>query len=383
MNYKRVGREVFGVLVGLVTAALLHRIAFAATPAANVETNEMRIGWIGAMTGSTARYGAHEAAQIAVDDANETHRADGFVFQLDAEDGKCQSKEALNAMMRLTDIAGVKFIVGGHCSNESLAIAPVAERERVLMMAAITSSPKLSGFGEMVFRVTAPNTKGAELVVDEAVKRGLKSIVTVYEETEYAEGLGLYVDRRARERGLQVLGLMGVIPGTNDFKSVVSRIRSARPQAVYFSPQSPELTLAFFRALREQSVDVVVFGNEIAGNAGTAFLESGNIFEGMIFPEPEFDSSTEGYRTFADKFSSRFGHPPPLGFWTAEAYDAVRVVLAAIVHCGREPDKVAACLAKGPVYQGLSGPIGFDSNGDGVRVYALKEIRNGVGVTLK
>ncbi len=55
----------------------------------------------------------------------------------------------------------------------------------------------------------------------------------------------------------------------------------------------------------------------------------------------------------------------------------MRVVANEIVRCGEDSDKVKACLYDLKGYQGVSGLISFDKNGDGVRRYVLKRIAGG------
>ncbi|MEK6924088.1 MAG: ABC transporter substrate-binding protein, partial [Candidatus Micrarchaeota archaeon] len=102
----------------------------------------VKIGFIGAMTGSEAKYGSFEATVLAVDEINAAGGINGRRVQLVAEDGKCRAKEAATAAQKLVHVDGVKIILGGHCSPETMAIAPIAEQNGVLMLSSITTSPK-------------------------------------------------------------------------------------------------------------------------------------------------------------------------------------------------------------------------------------------------
>ena len=46
---------------------------------------------------------------------------------------------------KLVNVDDVKYIVGGGCSGESLAIIPIINSAKVFTISAISSAPKLSG----------------------------------------------------------------------------------------------------------------------------------------------------------------------------------------------------------------------------------------------
>lgn len=121
------------------------------------------------MTGPLSKYGALQSAQLAEEDINAAIGINGHPLQLIDEDGKGDLKTALTAAMKLVDSDGVKFILGGHCTPESLAIAPFLEREKVIMLAAITSTPKLTSAGDYIFRVTPVSLRAPELIGGNAV----------------------------------------------------------------------------------------------------------------------------------------------------------------------------------------------------------------------
>jgi branched-chain amino acid transport system substrate-binding protein len=243
---------------------------------------------------------------------------------------------------------------------------------------AITSSPKLSALGDYVFRVTAPNTAGAELLIEHVRSKGFPKVAIIYEETEYAQGLGEFFRAEAEKAGISVTYYNSFSPGETDFRSMVTKLRGSGAEALYLSPQSPDGTIGILRALKEQNVSIPVLGNEIAGNTVKAAGGSATFFENMVFAEPEFNSNSTEVKTFEERYKKRFNVPAlPYGFYTCEAYDAVRVIAHIIKTCGADADLAKRCLYELKDYKGLSGRIAFDKNGDGIRRYVLKKIVNG------
>lgn len=372
MSFERAMR-----VVGTAKLAILALFLLFCATAAWSEAPSIRVGWVGAMSGTFAKYGAYQAALIAMDDINATGGVAGKKLELLFQDGKCNGLSAVNAAKHLIDVDKVNFIVGGHCSSESLPIANLAERAKVIQMAAITSSPKLTDAGDYIFRVTAPNTDGALLLLKHATETAKKRIGVIYEETEYAQGLAEFFRNEATRHGITIPLYEGFAPTDVDLRSVVTRAKAAKIDALYLSLQAPDAIVSLLKVLREQRVSTTLLANEIVGNTVGSFPQQQDFFDGIVFGEPEFDRSAEGFRTFEAKYRARFQAELPYGFYTAEAYDAVRVVAYEIAKCGEDSDKVKACLYDLKDYYGVSGPVAFDKNGDGVRRYTLKRISGG------
>jgi branched-chain amino acid transport system substrate-binding protein len=92
----------------------------------------IRIGWISALTGPVSKYAAHQAAILAVDDIIAAAGISGRTLELIMEDGMCNGASTATAAQKLINIDHVKYILGGHCSAETLTLAPIAERPRVM-----------------------------------------------------------------------------------------------------------------------------------------------------------------------------------------------------------------------------------------------------------
>jgi branched-chain amino acid transport system substrate-binding protein len=362
----------------------IFRVAPAHTQQAADVKEPLRIGWIGPMSGPTAKYGAYQAAMLAEADINAAGGIRGRPLKLIFQDGKASGRESVTAANYLINVEHVHYIVGGHCTPESLPISSVAERNKVLMMAAITSSPKLTPAGDYVFRVTAVNTQGVDKLLPYIQQHSLgKRFGVIYEETDYAEGLGEYFRQKAPSFGFEVATFDGYAPGEQDFRGILTRIKQARLDGLYISVQAPDAAVLIAQRMRELGINALILGNELTGNAAQLGAQTGTLFEGLIFAEPRFDRESPAVKALRLKFKEHFGAADlPYGIWTAEAYDAVRVMADAIGRCGDDVEKVKNCLYQTRSYPGVSGPIGFDENGDGTKSYVLKTVRQGQIVEL-
>ena len=80
------------------------------------------------LTGLGETYGtvANQAKQLAADEINAAGGINGRELELIVEDSKCGAADAVVAYNKLTDVNGVKIILGTSCSSAMLGAAPLA-----------------------------------------------------------------------------------------------------------------------------------------------------------------------------------------------------------------------------------------------------------------
>ena len=116
----------FGVLAALLLTGL------ACTDDTEGE-DSFRIGVMESATGPGETYGrvAVQAKQMAVAEINAAGGINGRKLELVVEDSKCNAQDSITAYNKLTDVDGVKIILGTSCSGAMLGAAPLAERDGV------------------------------------------------------------------------------------------------------------------------------------------------------------------------------------------------------------------------------------------------------------
>ncbi len=116
--------------------------------------NVIKIGFIGPLTGDYANYGImmSNAAKIAIEEKNSNGGIDGKKIVLIAEDSEGKVEKANSAMEKLVSVDKVFALIGGVFSGESLAIAPRAEAEKILMCSPSATHKALTSKGNFIFR---------------------------------------------------------------------------------------------------------------------------------------------------------------------------------------------------------------------------------------
>ena len=124
-----------------------------------------RIGVMDSLTGVGESYGnpVLNAKQLAADEINAGGGINGRMLELVVEDSKCNAQDSITAYRKLTDVDGVKIILGTTCSGAMLGAAPLAEEDGVILFSPSATNPDIANAGDYIFRTAISD---AQLGID-------------------------------------------------------------------------------------------------------------------------------------------------------------------------------------------------------------------------
>ncbi len=110
------------------------------------EPDTFRIGVMESLTGAGETYGtvALQSKQMALDEINAAGGIDGRLLEFVVEDSKCSAQDAITAYNKLTNVDGIKIILGTSCSGAMLGVAPLTEKDGVVLFSGLASSPDIA-----------------------------------------------------------------------------------------------------------------------------------------------------------------------------------------------------------------------------------------------
>ena len=340
------------------------------------ETKVIKIGVILPLSGKAASFG--EDGQKAIDLAKENINKKEEIIKVIYEDEKCDPKEAVTAYKTLT-LKGAKIIIGAFCSSSTLAIAPLAEQEKVVLITPASSADTITQAGDFIFRnhVFASQKEGK---LGEFAAQKFNTIATIYDQSMEAYVLGeQFLVEKFQEGGGEILIRESFSAGATDFKTELIKIKEKNPEAIFIGSLMPQ-SILIVKQITELGINAKIISDD-ALVIDKKFLDgAGNLSEGIIFSGSEFNRETNP--EFWDLYTERFGKNPTI--WAAQSYDSL-MILAKIIQekCkGGSSVCVKDELYKIKNYPGVSGLTTFDENGDAQKPVVIKEIRDGKFVTI-
>ncbi len=332
--------------------------------------NSIKIGFVGPLTGFGASWGEETKAAIdvAVREINSRGGINGAEVKVIYEDGKCGSKDAVTAAEKLISIDQVRIIFT-QCGQTSMAIAPIAERNKVLMMSLWSTPPKLSGIGQYVFRNSYSDDDTGRMLANLLDKK-YTSVGMLSEVNDYSIGLRDAVKNYFHGDVIDETYFTGI----KDARTIILKILSKNPQAVVVNPSSPADGLSLLKQLRQLGYRGPIYGNVVAASAEILQSEEA---QGMIFFSDPDVSDTKLKKELFAQVESVVGHKPDFGFAVAVSYDSVYIMKKAIESVGLNPTKLKDYLHNLKDFSGVMGIYGFNDKGDATGyVLSAKQIKN-------
>lgn len=386
---------VVGVIVAIGIIGLLYSLK--QQPAKNLTGNEsgasttgevmekktldkpLVIGAIVPLTGDGAAYGLplQQSAEIALKEINGAGGIGGQPVQVIWEDGKCDAKEATAAAQKLMNIDKVKIIFGGVCSSETLAIAPLAEEARVLVISPSATSPKITEAGEFIFR-TAPSDAFAGRVAAEYAyqKLGKKTAAVISETTDYAQGLREVFTKVFEELGGDVVVDETFNTRETDFSTALIKVKAANPDIIYLLPQTPAPGVQLVKQIAAQDITTQLLTAEVLIGRDIV-AENAALMEGLIGIESYFNENGPKTKAFLAQYKTDSGKEPAFPFFMANMHGQFFLIKDGIEQVGLDTEKLRDWLTGLENWEGTMGTLSLDEKGEPLLDYAVKQTKDG------
>lgn len=316
------------------------------------------IGVMGALSGSNASIviPSVNGAKMALKEwSAENKDCDIKLQEFDTEGDPAKATPAATQMATNEDFLGV---IGGAFSGETRATKGIFDDAGLTMISqsATATDLTLEEPASVFHRVIGyDEVQGGAIAnyLREVLKA--KKIFVVDDSTAYGEPLAKKVKT---DLGDLVADSDKTQEGQTEFSAVVSKVESAKPDAVFYAGYAAEAG-PFLKQLRDAGVKAPFVGGD--GLYGADFPKAaGAASEGAIVTCPCLPAEEAG-GTFAADYEKEYGEAS--GAYAAEGYDAMNIFLAAFEDGARTREEVEKFV---DAYEGegLTKTYKFDEKGD-------------------
>ncbi|MHB1844224.1 MAG: ABC transporter substrate-binding protein [Deltaproteobacteria bacterium] len=383
--------------------------------AATGPSKTITVGAVLSQTGQLADIGAGElqAVNLAVSQINAQGGVLGGQLAVAARDDGSDADAGVAAAAGLAAL-GVPALIGSVASGVTIPIAEeVTIPDGIVQISGASTSPAYTALhadGGTTFRTCPSDALQGKVLAEQARSKGDSNVAALFVPGPYGQGLATEFSAAFTAAGGTVVGMLPYAPGLTDQSSLLAQVYAMgpTPQAIllvaypedgatilkdYLASDSGKGTFWFFT----DSLDDPAF---VAGLGASDFTFQ---HEGTTPSTPKGSR----YQDFANAFEALYGSAPPE--WSANAYDAVYLIALAMTAAGKSDSAaIKAALpavsagpgtlygatdyaqavadlkaGKGVNYDGASGPVDFDSNGDVTGAYDIWQVQNGQFTTLE
>ena len=158
-------------------------------------TNEIVIGEVASLTGSTAAWGVaqNQGVKMAVAEVNAAGGILGKQIKLITEDDQSKPGEAATVCKKLVSREGAVGIIGEISSSKSLEMAPICQKASIPMISPGSTNTKVTEVGDFIFRVCFIDPFQGTVMAKFSLSKGWKKMAVLTDVKEdYSVGLSQY-----------------------------------------------------------------------------------------------------------------------------------------------------------------------------------------------
>ncbi|MCU1592982.1 MAG: branched-chain amino acid transporter substrate-binding protein [Frankiales bacterium] len=364
----------------------------------------LTLGVIAPLSGdlSAVGNGIKNGVELAIKQANENKTIKGVTLKLDAEDDTAKAEVGAQVAAKLVADSSVIGVVGPLNSSVAKSTAPVLSQANIASISPSNSNVDLTNRGVLAtggtqtrpyksyFRVCATDDIQGPFAADYAVKDlGKKTIAIVHDKKAYGQGLAEAFAKQAKADGATVLPTETINPGDKDFSAIVTKLKAAKPDFLFYGGEYPEASL-LTKQMKAGGLNIPLMGGDgvdaaeyikIAGASA-----NGDLATALGAPT---DSLASAKQFLTDYKAAAYADPAdPYGAASYDAANAIIKALAKAVGDGKKSGQAVRDEVTKEVqdsdFEGVTGKISFDQFGDtNTKILTVYSVKDGKFVAAK
>jgi branched-chain amino acid transport system substrate-binding protein len=346
------------------------------------ENKQILIGHISPLTGDEAIYGnwEKEGIELALSEIPDDSKVKIKVIH---EDDKADPKTAVSAIEKMISNDNCQYIIGASLSSTTLACAPVANKNKVVLITPSAQSPKISDAGDYVFRLFVSSKIEGKYLSDLCDLFSLKKIAIIYLNNDYGMGLKNVLISELQNKQTIITSVESFGDGEKDFKTHITKLKIGQPDGIFILAY-PNDIINILPQIKSFKFSARLFAPD-AFEADEIIKTVGASAEGVTYVYPVLPS-----KDFSEKVSSAFKrkYGKNINIYNAVGYDALKIAYHVIEKLSDEGKAITGENIKNELYKirnfnGASGVISFDKNGDVVeRPMEVRTVKDGKFIKL-
>jgi branched-chain amino acid transport system substrate-binding protein len=237
------------------------------------------------------------------------------------------------------------------------------------MISPSSTHKDLLGKGRFIFRDIINDSLQANVFAKYlAYIKNVKTVAILYEKNDYSQALAKDFWDQYEKEGGKVVAAETALQGDKDFKTQLTKIKGANPEALYIPNYVAEIAQILEQA-KQLGINAKIYSADGFSNPDI-FKLAGNLANGVIFTQVAEQPASNVRKNFEAKYEKRWGEKPDA--FSLNSYDAANIILNSIAATSLKSadtlqidrDKVRDLVAQTKDYEGASGKITFTDNGD-------------------
>ena len=252
-----------------------------------------------------------------------------------------------------------------------LGVAPLAEADGIILFSGLASNPDIANAGDYIFRTQISDVQVGIDTGNQLWADGARTLATITETTDYAEGVRRTSVARFEELGGAVVAEERYASDVTDFRSQLTKLFAANPDALHVAPQSEFAAGTIVKQAREMGYEGPIYAETIS--VGTTALEvAGDAATGMKAVTADLDPDNAKAQEVLANFRERYDYVT-LPWHLGSAYDDVYITAECLKQTGddQDADGFRDCMYAITWSGAIGNDYSFDSDGEVVGLSRL------------
>ncbi|PIN75844.1 hypothetical protein COV18_01540 [Candidatus Woesearchaeota archaeon CG10_big_fil_rev_8_21_14_0_10_37_12] len=339
------------------------------------EREQIELGSILILTGDGSSWGTDEknGIDLAISELNADGGVLGKQIVVNHQDDHSSEKGALTAFQMLTEVENIDIIIGTTWSFTGLPLVNLADEKKALMISPSLGVKEFNEGSHYLFNTWPHDYILSTYLADYVYDQGHRTIAVVNAQEVWVQAQTDAFVKRFEDLGGTIKLTIDLQVDDTNVRSDALKIKNADVDAVVLTAAAIQVGSLFGQSMEELGISLPMYSitldRDIIASANGAY--DGMQFLTFLTPTDEF----------ADKYKRRHGKEPDIG--ADSAYDAVMLIAKAMQATKSTDTTVLAdYLNQLKKYEGASGHLIADGKGGFTKEYLVKEIRNGLPITI-
>jgi branched-chain amino acid transport system substrate-binding protein len=342
-------------------------LAFAGTAGAQ---QVVKIGHVAPISGPSAHLGKdnENAARMAIDELNAkgfTLNGQKVTLQLVSEDDGADPKQGTAVAQKLVD-AKVNGVVGHLNSGTTVPASKIYNDAGIVQISPATTAPVYTRqHFPGAFRVVASDAKlGSTLSKYATDTLHAKNIAIIDDRTTYGQGVADEFAKGLKKPGIKVVGREFTSATATDYTAILTSIKAKKPDLIFFGGMD-SVAGPMLKQMKALGINAVFMGGDGMCTDALGRLAGDGLGENHVYCAEAGGVKGPQEKVMEDfraRYKKKFNMDVQL--YAPYVYDSVMVMATAMQNAkSADPAKYLPVL-KNIKYEGVTGTIQFDANGD-------------------
>lgn len=391
---KKIGQLiVFLLIVVLVVVAVtMNNKNKQQTPVADDKAPYV-IGAVFDVTGPASPLGTPEqdTARMLEKQVNDAGGINGHPLKLIILDNGSDEAKSLMAMKKLVEEEKVVAIIGPSQTGTTLSGASAVAAAKIPLVSCAAGTKIVNPVQPYIFKTAQSDVHAAAKVIDYLKSKSITKVAVISVSNPFGDsGLAQLVEQTPAA-GIKIISKQSFRDKDTDMTAQLMAIRREKPEAVICWGTNPGPAIVAKNMAMLKIKEPLIMSHGIANKK---FIElAGEAANGTVFPAgklliaesiPDSDPQKEVLLAYSNDFQKEYSRDADT--FGGHAYDAFKLVVAALEKVGPDPAKIRDEIEKTTNFVGISGVFNFspeDHNGLAKDAFAMVTIKDGKWVPVE